>query len=349
MSIRWTFFVGAGLLILGLFAVVVLRPDVSELDDRTMDPVVTSVVEHEESYVNSARLVVEVEAGTSLVSSGVTGRVTEVLVGSGDVVASGTMIARVDGVAVVAMHTRTPLWRTLKRSSRGDDVSQLQCALKDLGFYEGDCNGSFDAATTKAVQSFNEGLGRGKATEFDDRFVIWLPAEQLTVGATYIEPGAWFPSPGALIIESALMISEARVETEARAGRDRDRFSPLVFVPAGTQGEIQVDDDLSVAVEDLGPLAGDLIAGMQASAEFGGIPGELRGSRTHTALAVPTSAIIETADAFCVHVSDGSAFFAVEVTPSGSTVAGATFLEPGELTVGSSVVVNPYELSMMTC
>lgn len=349
MSVRLTFLLGVGLLIIGLAAVVVLRPDVSELDNRTIRPIVSSVAEHDESYQSSARLVAEAAAGPSLVSSGTNGRITEVLVEPGDVIASGTMVARVSGVGVVALHTRTPLWRSLNRSSQGDDVAQLQCALKELGFYEGECSGSFDAATVRAVQDFNEDLGRGDAKEFDDQYVIWLPEEQVVAGAVHLEPGTWFPPPGALIIEAAVTISEARIETEDRAGFDPNQFSPFVFIPTGARGEIRVGDDLSVAVADLGAVADDLIAGMQASPEFGGIPGELKGSRTRTMLSVPTSAIIETADAFCVQVSDGSDFFAVEVTPNDSTVAGATFLEPGELTVGSSILVNPYELNMTTC
>jgi peptidoglycan hydrolase-like protein with peptidoglycan-binding domain len=50
--------------------------------------------------------------------------------------------------------------RTLKEGSRGSEVSELQAALKLLGFYSDTVDGIFSQSTAKAVSKFQEAAGR---------------------------------------------------------------------------------------------------------------------------------------------------------------------------------------------
>lgn len=47
----------------------------------------------------------------------------------------------------------------LKNGSRGSDVTELQAALKLLGFYNGEVDGIFSQSTAKAVSQFQEAAG----------------------------------------------------------------------------------------------------------------------------------------------------------------------------------------------
>lgn len=48
---------------------------------------------------------------------------------------------------------------TLRRNSKGDAVKELQTLLKNKGYYNGEINGEFDAATLEAVKTFQRDAG----------------------------------------------------------------------------------------------------------------------------------------------------------------------------------------------
>lgn len=321
-------------------------------------PVLAAVTIQERDFVRHTRLVAELSKPLILLSAGADGRITDVLVGPGGLVESGSVLAEVNGVDVVAVHTGRPFWRVLDATSRGEDVSDLRCFLRSLDLLEGSCDDYFDSETGTAVRAFNRRIGREDVSEFDPGYVVWLPVPEVSVGVVLIEKGEWFPGLASPVLAGATEIVAARVETDQLDPEDAEQYGPFVFQVAGTDQEfaVHVDEALAVAVGDLDRLADTLLSADVAShddpeASTSGISrvsGVLRGARTQESLSIPTVAIVETRDRLCVYTQDAAGFSAVEVTATGSSVSGATFVE-GNLSEGSQVVVNPYEVGMTSC
>jgi hypothetical protein len=79
----------------------------------------------------------------------------------GSLVASGSVIARVDDRATVALNGDVPMWRDLSVGDIGDDVAQLETALVALGFDPDDdvtVDDEFTYATSVMVAEWQEAL-----------------------------------------------------------------------------------------------------------------------------------------------------------------------------------------------
>ena len=50
-------------------------------------------------------------------------------------------------------------YRTMKRGSRGEDVKEMQQALKEQGFYDGKTDGVYGKGTMNAVKAFQSENG----------------------------------------------------------------------------------------------------------------------------------------------------------------------------------------------
>ncbi|NEC92536.1 peptidoglycan-binding protein [Streptomyces sp. SID12501] len=79
---------------------------------------------------------------------------------AGDDVRAGKVVAEVSGRPVITLRGRVAAYRDLKPGSKGDDVTQLQRALADLGYSSGgDATGSFGTGTQDAVERLYADLG----------------------------------------------------------------------------------------------------------------------------------------------------------------------------------------------
>ncbi|WP_260695691.1 peptidoglycan-binding protein [Streptomyces sp. IB201691-2A2] len=86
--------------------------------------------------------------------------VTKVMVRSGQTFRSGRVLVEVSGRPVFVLRGRLPVYRDLKPGSHGDDVRQLQEALRDLGHATGgDAAGTFGAGTKTAVGALYASIG----------------------------------------------------------------------------------------------------------------------------------------------------------------------------------------------
>lgn len=86
--------------------------------------------------------------------------VTKVMVRSGQTFRSGRVLVEVSGRPVFALRGKLPVYRDLKPGSHGDDVRQLQEALRDLGHATGgDAAGTFGAGTKAAVGALYASIG----------------------------------------------------------------------------------------------------------------------------------------------------------------------------------------------
>ena len=78
----------------------------------------------------------------------------------GKTVEAGDVLLDISGRPLIALHGTVPAFRDLKPNDDGDDVSELQQALADLGYSSsGDRKGHFGDATKDAVKRFYTHLG----------------------------------------------------------------------------------------------------------------------------------------------------------------------------------------------
>jgi hypothetical protein len=120
-------------------------------------------------------------------------------VAAGDSITSGKQLAEIDGQPLFALAGAVPAWRDLMPGESGPDVTELQKALAELGYYdEGDTPGYFGSATEYAVYLYYEHLGytppsSGGVPAADVVFLPSLPATVVAVnGATGEQPGQPF-------------------------------------------------------------------------------------------------------------------------------------------------------------
>ncbi|MER7478491.1 peptidoglycan-binding protein [Streptomyces sp. NPDC126510] len=86
--------------------------------------------------------------------------VTKVMVRSGQTFRGGRVLVEVSGRPVFALRGELPVYRDLKPGSRGDDVRQLQKALRDLGHGTGaDTAGTYGPGTKQAVAALYAAIG----------------------------------------------------------------------------------------------------------------------------------------------------------------------------------------------
>lgn len=86
-----------------------------------------------------------------------TGVVTRVHSGSVDL---GDEVYRVGNLGVRAVHVDQPMWRSLSRGDRGEDVRGLQTMLGEMGHFTSDPDGVFGARTERAVRMWQKAEGR---------------------------------------------------------------------------------------------------------------------------------------------------------------------------------------------
>ena len=69
----------------------------------------------------------------------------------------GDMIHQVGDEPTYLMHGDTPAWRTFEPDmSNGEDVTQLETALKELGYFTGEPNSRYDWLTRVAIQKWQK-------------------------------------------------------------------------------------------------------------------------------------------------------------------------------------------------
>ncbi|WKD33217.1 peptidoglycan-binding domain-containing protein [Streptomyces xanthophaeus] len=86
--------------------------------------------------------------------------VTKLPLKAGDPVTAGQLIAEVSGRPVFTLHGAQPMYRDLRPGATGDDVAQLQQALRELGHGTGgDAKGVFGAGTKAALAARYRAIG----------------------------------------------------------------------------------------------------------------------------------------------------------------------------------------------
>ncbi|WP_251060519.1 peptidoglycan-binding domain-containing protein [Streptomyces sp. ISL-100] len=180
---RWVIAVAVGAAVLataGVGASMVIKSpaQVAAEAEAPQEDVLTATVEHR-VLVSSVITRGEVKAGQSVnvspqVSGGGEGSaagsvITKMAVKAQDVLKNGQVLLEVSGRPVFVLKGKLPVYRDLRPGSTGDDVKQLQKALRDLGHGTGsDANGTFGAGTKSALNSFYTSVGYDPLPAQDD-------------------------------------------------------------------------------------------------------------------------------------------------------------------------------------
>jgi HlyD family secretion protein len=113
----------------------------------------------------SASQTVDVTATGSGADGGQKPVVTKVMVRSGQTFPAGRVLFEVSGRPVFALRGTLPVYRDLKPGAHGDDIRQLQLALRGLGHPTGsDRLGTFGPGTKHAVAGLYEAIGYDPVT-----------------------------------------------------------------------------------------------------------------------------------------------------------------------------------------
>uniref|UniRef100_A0AAU2JSC9 Peptidoglycan-binding protein n=1 Tax=Streptomyces sp. NBC_00049 TaxID=2903617 RepID=A0AAU2JSC9_9ACTN len=112
--------------------------------------------------------------------------VTKLPLKAGDPVAAGQLLAEVSGRPVFTLKGTLPVYRDLRPGATGDDVAQLQQALRDLGHGTGsDAKGVFGAGTKAALAA------RYKAVGYDPLPAVPDGAEVLKAAREAVRSAEW--------------------------------------------------------------------------------------------------------------------------------------------------------------
>lgn len=108
----------------------------------------------------SASQTVDIAASGTAAEGGLKPVVTKVMVHSGQTFPAGRVLVEVSGRPLFALRGSLPVYRDLKPGAHGDDIRQLQGALRELGHPTGsDRSGTFGPGTKRAVTALYEAIG----------------------------------------------------------------------------------------------------------------------------------------------------------------------------------------------
>jgi len=143
-----------------------------------------------------------------------TGIVTENLCSAGTSIASGSKVAAVNGQPLVALATAKPFWRDVRMGDTGADVSDIQGALKALG-YPVSITGRFDRATLRGVIQLATNAGAeaaGRWNAFSTSQFVWIPSATVVPLTCGLSLGASI-GPGTTFATLPPVVASARLES----------------------------------------------------------------------------------------------------------------------------------------
>lgn len=137
------------------------------------------------------------------------GLVREVYVSSGDMLASGSLVARVDEASRLAWHAPAPFYRPLALKDTGDDVLALHDLLRQRGLEAGGGD-VFTAQTKRAVLEFGRQLGiTDNSGVFDPALIVHLPVPAVLVTEVLLQVGEPAPAQGSPLVNTARSVTSA--------------------------------------------------------------------------------------------------------------------------------------------
>jgi hypothetical protein len=261
--------------------------------------------------------------------TGVTGRVTAILVASGEEVACAAPAIEVDGRVLLTYCAERPMWREISGTTKGRDVDEFDAFLVERGLMDADDVGS-GSARVKAVKALQGFLGLRATGTVAPADFVWMSAP-FTPTVVNVEIGERIAD------DATLMTSEARlVEAIVEPLPDGDR--PLLFGVDGSAERITVSDTsgrLDAAATEAVVRAGEFDPEKLPTS----VNGTVRLSTPVEVWAVPASGIVSSTSGSCVAVVSDSSRSMVPVEIVESNVG--TVLVAGQLNPANRVVAEP--------
>lgn len=268
------------------------------------DSVLTYTVA-QETVERSAPIIVVAERSRELVAvnllDGVVTRVPD-LEGA---VPTGTVVYEVAGVPVRVVEGGVPFYRELSPGLTGEDIAQLQAALVELGYLQGEPDGQFGASTSAAVREWRRELGLADGDGVALGELIAVPdlprmvsvADEITVGSL-----AAMGSDALFVLSDEPSFELPLSDAQAQA---MDPAASLVVTHDGMEWPAQVttsrnDPERGLVVLMLAGLDGGLVCGEACDSLPAEGGAQLRGRMVSvpptTGPAVPLAALETDAD-----------------------------------------------------
>jgi Putative peptidoglycan binding domain len=264
----------------------------------------------------------------------------------GSVVDTNHRLFQVDGRDVYLLDGTVPAWRTLEPGLTGQDVRQLERNLRAAGYdpdREIEVDGTWDAGTTAAVQSWQEAKGLEQTGAIELGRVVFQPGAR-RIASHAVSLGGPAGQPAIMITTSTRKIVSVNLDTA---------YADLANVGSKVSIELPSGAGVTGSVRSLGKVAtlppGEDVDASDATVEvtigFSGKGGasaldqapvdvEFERSRAEDVLAVPVTALMaRSGGGFAVEVRDGGVRRIVPVEPglytSGFVEIEGEGLEPG--------------------
>jgi RND family efflux transporter MFP subunit len=260
----------------------------------------------------------------------------------------------VSGKPVFAFVSATPLWKNLSTSlssgAQRVNVTALQKALKQQGYYTKAVNGRFTAATKKALKRWQKANGLSATGVVDVTKFVWMPTGSVLTGwnvslGSHVSSGtalASVVSPSKLSASALISqadIADLKVGQKAQMtidGYDSDAFTGRIsFIssePASSSSASSTSTQYSITItsDDLPELAKSGMTGTL----------DIVIEQAADVLMVPTTAVSGSSSTSFVRVmQDGRPVF--RQVQSGMATSSYTEITSG-LAVGESVVTGQY-------
>jgi hypothetical protein len=265
------------------------------------------------------------------------GLITEIGVGPGDVIRSGTRIVRVDGVWRVAATTPAPFYASVSRESSPGDVKSMNELLRTMGFdVPGD---SWSWATSVALREFARGIGVPDAdavSAMDPAWLVWSPATEIMVAGLPLTVGTGAPAQGQdVLVGPPLLTSVVVAPEDGGVLPDADAEGEWVLRVAGASMPYR-------SSEMTDGLAGSRVEIALAASRPSETEGIVERAETIEGWQVPVSAVhTDTAGAHCVFRRDHSdaGYTAIRVNVERGPIGTARV--DGSLKPHDEILVNP--------
>lgn len=217
-----------------------------------------------------------------------TGTLTATWCAPGTDIVAGTIVATIDYAPLYAVHTDTPLYRSLGVGDRGEDVRVLQRELTRLSFTVEE-TGYYGWDTARAVRQMKLAAGGADGDEayrLDLEEIVWLDGESLAVSECPLRVGQAVGSGDAVAIGTGTIQSIA-IEPLPVDLTDGDRVLSVLGASGavGSDG-VSTDPQLLEALLQA-PEAASVIADPSSTT----LPARIQLATPIVALKVPPAAV----------------------------------------------------------
>ena len=293
---------------------------------------------------------------SSTTSSGVSGVVTQLPVPAGAEPRTLQRLLTVSGKPVFAFVSSAPLYKTLSvnlsSGSQVVNVTALQRALKNKGYYDGSVNGTFGSSTETAVKAWQADEGLSQTGTITTTRFVWVPKGTI-VYSWSVALGSQIGSGTALATVGAPrdLVAQALVSQ-----------ADIASLKVGQKASLTIDGATgdpftgTISFIDTQPASSSSAGGTSSTVQYTvdfvphGLPGLARSGMTGTleiilaqrknVLIIPTRAVSGTASSTYVRVmSNGKPVF--RQISTGMTTSTYTQITSG-LTAGEVVITGQY-------